>query len=171
MVNVNMDEYAEQSCQDLSAQGDEASGKWYIGRYRKHTFVVYLTLNPIHQVFHVLWCWQGCWLLELITVGPQILVPWTAAHCWACRFIAVLRNGTVNQIDSIEKINNWCEMAWVYKFVFEQIGGITQRTHHVRQSNRWGFRRQAIWPLVVNLYLIEDSPEPVYVMNNVLFPV
>lgn len=77
-----------------------------VGRDGENVFVVDLAFNPVNKVLDVLWRRKRCWLLELVAVRPEILVPRTATHLRACRLSAVLRHSPIDQVYSVEEVDD-----------------------------------------------------------------
>lgn len=115
VMDVYMHKYPKQSRQDLPAEWRKGLGKRHVRCDRKDVLIVNLWLCPVHQQLYVAGSWQLSGFLKRIPVRPQILVSRTTAHRLARDLIAVVRNGPVDQINSIEKVHNWKETkVWLF---------------------------------------------------------
>jgi hypothetical protein len=75
VMNVHMNKDSKQPGEDLFTDGNEILGKRNIRLCGKDFLRIDLSLDPVHQVRDILNRWQGCRLLELVTICPQVLVP------------------------------------------------------------------------------------------------
>jgi hypothetical protein len=78
----------------------------YVSCDGKDFIVIDLTFDPVDQVLNVFWRWQSCWFLELVPVRPEILVPRSTRHLWTGSFCAILGDGSVDEIDAVEEVDN-----------------------------------------------------------------
>lgn len=146
VMNVNMNENPEQPRQNFLAERLEraweaANGKYFyqiliadrlidvlrnIGRDREDFVVVDLTFDPVDEVFNVLWRRKCRWLLELVSVRPEILVPRAATHFRARGLGAVLRHSSIDQIYAVEEVHNVNRQPVVHIFARRKSNHILQ---------------------------------------------
>lgn len=107
VVDVDVHKDAEESRQDLATHRGERLGERHVRRDREDVLVVDLRLGPVHQQFNVAWGRQLGGLLERLSVCPQILVAWPTRHRLAGQLVAVVRDCPIDQVDAIEKVNDW----------------------------------------------------------------
>lgn len=106
VVYINMDEDPEESAEDLLADLKEVLWKGNPNTCRKYVFIVDLYLNPVHQKAHILRRWQGCGLLVLQVILPPVLVFRTTRHHRAGPFRAKFTDGSIDEVDSVEKVDH-----------------------------------------------------------------
>jgi hypothetical protein len=73
MVTVYVSIYAIHPLEDLSNHAGEGLWERDANSAGENGLVVYVALNPTHEVFNVRWCWHFRWPLVVFGVLPQIL--------------------------------------------------------------------------------------------------
>lgn len=73
---------------------------------RKYILIVDLHLDPVHEKIHILGCWQCCGLLVLQVILPPVLILGASRHHWAGLLCAELTDGSINEVDPVEEVNN-----------------------------------------------------------------
>jgi len=106
VMHVNVDEDAIQASQNLFANRAEILGKRHVVLHRKYRLVVNLSLDPIHQIRHVLVSGKFCGFFVFFSVLPEVFELGTSGHGRAGDVGALFTDGAVDQVDPVEEVDD-----------------------------------------------------------------
>lgn len=126
VMNVDVYKHSEETTQDFATQRHKALGERHIDGDWEHFLIVDLRLYPVHQQADVLTGWQGSGFLVFFAIRPQILEFGAAAHGRARRLSAVVTDGTINEVDTVEEINNMYCNPVIEVFIWRKFDYLSQ---------------------------------------------